>query len=211
VTATPILTVASAALLIWAIRSSPWANFRTTEFQHVFFGSCVAVFFLWLMRADIVPTLPIHLLCLTTLTLMFGAPLAILTAAILTTAMCLAGVTSWQAWPVSFIALGVAPVVVSSAMLHASRRYLPPNPFIYIFVGAFFGAAAAMLAAVTINGALQLGTAQVSFGELLDGYLSILPLIMFPEAFVNGVAVTGLVVFKPAWIPSFDDSVYLQG
>lgn len=163
------------------------------------------------MRAGIVPTLPIHLLCLTTLTLMFGAPLAILAAAILTTAMCLAGVASWQAWPVSFIALGVAPVVVSSAMLYASRRYLPPNPFIYIFVGAFFGAAAAMLAAVAINGALQLGMAQVSFGELRDGYLSILPLIMFPEAFVNGLVVTGLVVFKPNWIPSFDDSVYLNG
>jgi uncharacterized membrane protein len=211
VTITPILTAASAVLLVWATRSSPWTNFRTTEFQHVFFGSCVAVFFLWLMRAGIVPTLPIHLLCLTTLTLMFGAPLAILAAAILTTAMCLAGVASWQAWPVSFIALGVAPVVVSSAMLYASRRYLPPNPFIYIFVGAFFGAAAAMLAAVAINGALQLGMAQVSFGELRDGYLSILPLIMFPEAFVNGLVVTGLVVFKPNWIPSFDDSVYLNG
>lgn len=197
-------------LLLWAIRRAPWLNFRDSDFQHVFFGSCVAAFFLWLMRAGVVPALPIHLLCLTTLTLMFGAPLAIIAASILTTAMCLAGVTAWQAWPVSFLALGVAPVIVSLAMFRSSRRFLPPNPFIYIFICAFFGAAAAMLAAVTLNGALQLGTAQVSIDELRDGYLSILPLIMFPEAFVNGLIVTGLVVFKPNWIPSFDDSVYLK-
>jgi len=171
----------------------------------------VAVFFLWLMRAGVVPALPIHLLCLTTMTLMFGVPLAVVAAAILTTSMCLAGIEEWHALPVSFLALGVVPVLASWTMLQASQRFLPPNPFIYIFVAAFFGAAVSMLAAITVNSALLVVSSQVTLGQLKDSYLLILPLIMFPEAFINGLVVTGLVVFKPVWIPSFDDRRYLRG
>jgi uncharacterized membrane protein len=57
---------------------------------------------------------------------------------------------------------------------------------------------------------LLLGFEHASPSQLRDSYLSILPLMMFPEAFVNGLVVTGLVVFKPTWIPSFDDEVYLK-
>lgn len=201
----------SAGILVVALLRAPWHNFRDTGFQHVFFGSCVAAFFLWLLRAGIVPAIPIHLLCLTTITLMFGVPLAIVAAATLSVAMCLAGIETWQSLPLAFLAYGVVPVFISWAMFIASRRYLPPNPFIYIFVCAFFGAAASMLAAVLVNSALLVGSEQVSFTQLRESYLLILPLLMFPEAFINGMIVTGLVAFKPNWIPSFDDRIYLKG
>lgn len=205
------LSTLSMAILSVAVLRAPWRLFRDTGFQHLFFGACVAAFFLWLMRAGIVPAIPIHLLCLTTITLMFGVPLAITAAAILTASMCLAGVEAWRALPSSFLALGVVPVAVSWAMFRASQRYLPPNPFIYIFVCAFFGAAAAMLAAVIVNTMLLIGSGQASLEQLRDGYLVILPLLMFPEAFINGMVVTGLIAFKPNWIPSFDDRIYLKG
>ncbi len=200
----------SAAALFAALLKAPWVQFRDSGFQHVFFGACVAAFFLWQMRAAIVPVLPIHFLCLTTLTLMFGVPLAVVAAAILTTAMCVAGLEVWPSWPSSFVALGVVPILVTWLALRASQRYLPPNPFVYIFICGFFGAAAAMLAAMTANSLLLLGFEELPLNQLRDGYLTILPLMMFPEAFINGLIVTGLVVFKPAWIPSFDDDVYLR-
>ena len=103
------------------------------------------------------------------------------------------------------------PILVTWLTLNASRRYLPPNPFVYIFICAFFGAAAAMLVGVATNSVLLLGSEQVSFSDLRESYLAILPLLMFPEAFINGLIVTGLVVFKPAWIASFDDDLYLKG
>jgi uncharacterized membrane protein len=102
------------------------------------------------------------------------------------------------------------PILVTRLALLASRRYLPPNPFIYIFICGFFGAAAAMLAATVANSMLLLGGDQVPFSQLQQSYLMIVPLMMFPEAFINGLIVTGLVVFKPAWISSFDDEVYLK-
>lgn len=205
-----VLIALASAGLIAALMRTPWQRFRSTGFQHVFLGACVAVLFLWRIRVGIIPTVPIHLLCVTTLTLMFGVPLAILAAAILTTAMNVMGLDGWQSWGANVIALGVVPILVTWLALKGSRRYLPPNPFIYIFVGAFFGAAAAMLASMAALSLLVLGFEHVSVNQLQGSYLSILPLMMFPEAFVNGLIVTGLVVFKPTWIPSFDDEVYLR-
>lgn len=204
------LTVVAAAALFVAIMKTPWGRFRNPGFQHLFLGACVAVLFLWRMRTGMVPAVPVHFLCLTTLTLMFGVPLAIVAAAILTAAMGVIGLEAWSSLPGSFLTLGAVPVLVTWLALNASRRYLPPNPFVYIFVCAFFGAAAAMLVAVMANSVLLLGAKQVSFSELREGYLAILPLMMFPEAFINGLIVTGLVVFKPAWIASFDDDLYLK-
>lgn len=201
--------VAAAAGLAVALKA-PWSRFRDSGFQHVFLGACVAVLFIWRMRVGIVPAVPMHLLFMTTLTLMFGMPLAILAAAMMTSAMCVMGIESWSAWHGNFLAFGVVPVLVTWAALNASKRFLPPNPFIYIFVCAFFGAAVAMLAAMLANGVLLLGFEQISFRQFKESYLAIMPLMMFPEAFINGLVVTGLVVFKPLWIPSFDDEVYLK-
>jgi uncharacterized membrane protein len=206
----PFLSTIAIAVLLLALTRAPWGRFRDTGFQHVFFGACVAVFFIWQLRVGTVPALSMHFLCLTTLTLMFGVPLAILAAAILTGAMCITDVQVWQSWPASFLALGMVPILVTWSVLRASQRYLPPNPFVYIFVVAFFGAAAAMLAAMAVNSVLLLGFDQMPLDQLRQSYLSVLPLMMFPEAFINGLIVTGLVVFKPAWIPSFDDEVYLK-
>lgn len=206
----PFLSTIAIAVLLLALTRANWGQFRDTGFQHVFFGACVAVFFIWQLRVGIVPAVAMHFLCLTTLTLMFGVPLAIIAAAILTGATCVTGVEVWQSWPGSFLALGVVPILLTRLTLLASQRYLPPNPFVYIFVVAFFGAAAAMLAAMAVNSLLLLGLEQMSLDQLRQSYLSVLPLMMFPEAFINGLIVTGLVVFKPAWIPSFDDEVYLK-
>jgi len=204
------LIVLATAALAAAMARTPWRRFRDSGFQHVFLGACVAAMFLWRMRTGIVPVVPVHFLCLTTLTLMFGVPLAIVAAAILTAAMGVIGLEAWSSLPGNFLALGVMPILVTWLALNASQRYLPPNPFVYIFVCAFFGAAAAMLFAVAANCVLLLGFEQFSLSQLKEGYLAILPLMMFPEAFINGLIVTGLVVFKPAWIASFDDDLYLK-
>jgi uncharacterized membrane protein len=205
------LSIVAVAVLGAAMVRVPWNRFRTAAFQHLFLGACVAMLFLWRVRFGIVPGLPIHLLCLTTLTLMFGVPLAISAGAVLAGAMCVMGFVAWTTWSGYLLAFGVVPVVVTWLTLITSRRFLPPNLFIYIFVCAFFGAAASMLAAMVANSVFLLGSGQIAFSQIRETYLSIAPLMMFPEAFVNGFIVTVFVVFKPAWISSFDDEVYLKG
>jgi uncharacterized membrane protein len=41
----------------------------------------------------------------------------------------------------------------------------------------------------------------------LGGYML---LVMFPEAFINGTVITGLVVFAPDWVETFDSDRYFQ-
>lgn len=43
------------------------------------------------------------------------------------------------------------------------------------------------------------------WSALRDGVVSLLPLMLFPEGFLNGVIVTVLVGFRPQWIWSFRD------
>ncbi|MEN9460235.1 MAG: hypothetical protein RIS84_255, partial [Pseudomonadota bacterium] len=35
--------------------------------------------------------------------------------------------------------------------------------------------------------------------------------MLFPEAFLNGMVMTILVVFRPEWVSSFSDKHYLKG
>jgi len=44
----------------------------------------------------------------------------------------------------------------------------------------------------------------------LEDFAGYLWLVMFPEAFINGTAVTALVVFCPDWLERFNRSRYLQ-
>lgn len=40
-------------------------------------------------------------------------------------------------------------------------------------------------------------------------YLSIWPLLLFPEALLNGMAMTLLAVYRPHWVSTFFDREYL--
>ena len=42
-------------------------------------------------------------------------------------------------------------------------------------------------------------------------YARFLPLMLFPESFITGALITMMVVFRPAWVVSFDDERYLKG
>jgi uncharacterized membrane protein len=38
-----------------------------------------------------------------------------------------------------------------------------------------------------------------------------LPMLVFPEGLMNGMAIAIAVIYRPQWVWSFDDSLYLQG
>jgi len=47
-------------------------------------------------------------------------------------------------------------------------------------------------------------------GALGYDYLPFLPLISLPEAIINGMLVAVFVVYRPNWVTSFDDAMYLK-
>jgi uncharacterized membrane protein len=47
--------------------------------------------------------------------------------------------------------------------------------------------------------------------ELKQNFLPFFPLMFLPEAMVNGWIMTILVLYRPNWVGSFSDEIYLKG
>lgn len=139
------------------------------------------------------------------LVLMAGWPLAVL--AMLGTAIAavvLGPLDAWQAlhrlaW------LGVVPATLVMALGAVVRRWLPRHLFVYIFARGFFGtllatAAAGWLALAHTGAAAGLSEADLLLGRWLAAW---------GEAIVTGMLVSIFVAFRPQWLATYSDSLYL--
>ena len=165
---------------------------------------------LWTLRAGIEPGLNYHLLGMTALCLMFDWQFALLAAGLVLAVTTWQGPAGWEAFGVNVLVMGALPVLATRLLLAASRRWLPANFFIYIFINSFLAGALAMLlcglAATLVHG-LASGNATVAGND----YLLYIPMLMFGEAFLNGMTMTLLVAYKPHWVATFHDRWYLEG
>ena len=101
------------------------------------------------------------------------------------------------------------PVLLAYGIYRFNQRRLSKNPFVFIFANGFFGSALTILATgVAASALLYLGGAY-PLEKLLDDYLPYFLLLGFSEAWLTGMVVTILVVYRPQWISTFDDSIYL--
>lgn len=197
-------------ILVAALRSAPWVQLRDSESSHVLAGTSVGVLVLWTMDAGFAEGMNLHLLGATLLTLMFGWQFALIAMSIVLAGTTLTGAAGWGVFAVNALLLAVTPVAFSQIIYRLVDRHLPNHFFIYIFLPAFFGAAAAM-GAVGLLSAGVLGLSGVYTGEYIHyNFLRYLPLIMFPEAFITGMLVTLFVVYQPRWVRTFDDARYLR-
>lgn len=203
-----------AVVLIQALRRAPWDYLHNREDSNILFASAVVLWLVWQLRTDIPAAegLEFHLLMATSVTLMFGWAfgfLAICAAQVLVT---LQGVGAWSSFAAVAVCNGAVPVAVTVLVYALSRRWLPRHFFVYIFVCCFGAGALAMLASRLAGMAVLLsGESHSIFQMQSDGYFILVPITMFPEAFVNGAIMTMLVVFKPHWVGSFRDQQYLKG
>jgi uncharacterized membrane protein len=113
---------------------------------------------------------------------------------------------TWAQLPMRLVVHGLVPIGVAWVWLRTVERRLPANLFVYLFVAVFAGTLVAVLAA----GALQLwltapppraiggGDAWIALLILADG-----------EAMSTGFVVTGLALYRPQWLQTFDADRYL--
>ncbi len=206
---TVALWLALALLALWLARRCAWHMLRDRDNLNVFLGAVVAVLALWLIRTGIKPGLSFHLLGATALTLMFRPAFALLALAVVTAALAL-----WDgevlAYPANLLIMGGVPVLVSWGIYRLVDRRLPNHLFIYIFLNAFFGAAAAVFAVGLASTGLAAVIGVYSLEYLTREYLPYYLLMAWSEAFVTGMVMTLLVVYRPQWVATFDDRRYLQ-
>ncbi|BCS48299.1 hypothetical protein JUNP479_0975 [Aeromonas jandaei] len=205
-----------AALLIWlllltfSLRRPLWQLLHDNPlYQHLLLGSAIALIPLWTLRAGLHDGLEVHFLGLTTLTLLLGWRLALLAPCLTLLVLDYFGVTNladfgWQAL------VGIALPVASSWLLFlASWAWLPRHLFVYIFVAAFLGGALAISVKVAASALLMGISGSYPWHTIAADYLSIWPLLLFPEALLNGMAMTVLAIYRPHWVNTFFDRTYL--
>lgn len=202
-----------ALALLWAILRAPWKRLLDNEQAHVWLATIVVLTLVWSMKAGVKPGLNLHLLGATAFTLMFGRQLAVVGLSVVLAAMTynasLRGVDAWQPFALNALVLVVFPVFASHAILRAVERWLPTNLFVYIFFAAFFGAGITVVSTGLLASLLMLATGTYTLDLLVSEYMLFYILLGFAESWLNGAAITLMVVYFPRWVASFDDRRYI--
>ena len=198
-------------LLVSALLTAPWSKLADNEASHVYFAAVAIVCVLWTLRAGIAPGYSYHLLGVTSLCLMFDWQFALLAVSLVLLVTTWQGPAGWEAFALNALVMGALPVLFTRILLYASQRWLTHNFFIYIFVNAFFAGALGIL----LCGLAATAVIALAQGDIVNhsggDYLLFIPLLMFGEAFLNGMTMTLLVAYRPAWVSTFHDRWYLDG
>ncbi|AMB86763.1 hypothetical protein AWM79_16240 [Pseudomonas agarici] len=198
-------------VVFWAVWRSPWVElFTDSRRQHLLFGTVFALFLLWLVRRDFDSGVSYHFIGLTAVTLLLDWPLAIVAGLVAQLGLVLLGRQDLAALGVNGTLLILLPVLVTQACAVLVERAQPRNPFVYIFCSGFFATALAALLCLLSGLALLWFDERFAMPEWLGDFIGYLWLIIFPEAFINGLVISALVVFCPQWLETFNRTRYLS-
>ena len=171
-------------------------------------GASVCVLaLLWQTDATVLDALSIHFLALTSLVLLFGLRLSCLLFVLVMALQWLMTTLPLDQllWNLVFSWLVLA---LNYAVYLLCFHYLKRQLFIYLFVGAFLNSALGLVVFMLLQAWLQAD--QYSSHQLYEGYLIFIPLAALPEALLNGMAMTLLVIYKPEWVYTFYQRIYLS-
>jgi len=193
-----------------ALYSAPWTVWLLDrERQWVWLGSMALLVAVWAMKAGITPGLSVRFLLVTALTLMHGWQLAIVAGALVLVVLSVVGVADWSLYGANLLCMAVVPALFTAWFHEFVHARLPHNYFIYFFVTTFLGSALAFNLAGLMRVALMAASGTLDLGHAGPEYFAILPFMSFGEAVVNGTIIGMAVVYRPKWVMSFDDRLYL--
>ena len=198
-------------VLLWAIARAPWVElFSDSRRQHLLFGTVFALFLLWLVRRDFDTGVSYHFIGMTAVTLLLDWPLAIVGGLVAQVGLVLLGRQDLAAMGVNGALLILLPVLVTEGCALLVERAQPRNPFVYIFCSGFFAAALSALLCLLLALGVLWFDERFALPEWLEDFVGYLWLIIFPEAFINGMVISALVVFCPEWLETFNRTRYLS-
>ncbi|HEX4547396.1 energy-coupling factor ABC transporter permease [Pseudomonas sp.] len=198
-------------VLLWAVFRAPWVElFSDSRRQHLLFGTVFALFLLWLVRRDFDTGVSYHFIGMTAVTLLLDWPLAIIGGLVAQLGLVLLGRQDLAAVGVNGTLLILLPVLITERVAIIVERAQPRNPFVYIFCSGFFAAALSALLCLTLSLGLLWYDGLFAMPEWLEDFIGYLWLLIFPEAFINGMVISALVVFSPEWLETFNRTRYLS-
>lgn len=139
------------------------------------------------------------------LVLFAGWPLAVLAMLPATLITCLAGDLGWAEALHRLVWLGLLPATLTLGIGALLRRYLPHHLFIYILGRGFFGT----FAAYALTSAADIALHTALQGTLPADLMIARVLNAFAEAFLTGLCVAIAVAYRPQWLATYSDRLYL--
>jgi len=206
-----VTAVAAGAVLALAAVSAPWRVWLgDRERQWVWLVSLALLVGLWSMKAGITPGLSLRFLLVSALTLMHGWQLAVIGGAMALAVLCYAGQAAWPSFGADLLCVAVVPALATAWLHERVHARLPHNYFVYFFLTVFLGSALAYNLAGLARVGILAAAGSLDAAHVGPEYFAVLPLMSFGEAFVNGMVMAMAVIYRPAWVMSFDDRLYLR-
>jgi uncharacterized membrane protein len=204
------VSAATGVALAFALLRAPWSEWLADgERQWVWFSSMALLLVVWAMKAGITPGLSVRFLLMTALTLMHGWHLAVVAGALVLAVLSYLGMAEWSLYGPNLLCMVVVPALFTAWFHEQVHARLPHNYFIYFFITTFLGAALAFNLAGLVRVALMAASGTLDAARAGPEYFAILPFMSFGEAIANGTIIGMAVVYRPKWVMSFDDRLYL--
>ena len=170
----------------------------------------VLLVLIWSLVAGVKPGLSLHLLGATVFTLCFGPQLAFIGLSLVTAGVILNGDSSLLVFGVNALLLAGVGVASSAFFYRLFYRVFPKHFFVYVFINGFFAAALNIVVVGLCITAFLAILGIYSWAYLSDEYLPYFFLLAFSEAWLSGMVITVFVLYRPSWVLTFDDSLYLS-
>lgn len=195
--------------LIKSVINARWKLLQAPTVLSAWCASIILLTMVWRFRINVSSDLSLHLLGLSLLPLMFGRALATLGLSLTVIAYTALFNGLWSNLGLNLLLLAIMPAWLSDLILRATQRFLPHHLFVYLFGNGFFGSMAVLsLSGLCSMAAHMLWTSPS--GPTSDAIAYML-LLAWGEAFVVGFLVTIFAVYRPNWLLTFDDRIYLRG
>jgi uncharacterized membrane protein len=201
-----LVFIFAATTLLVALALRPWRMLIHSHLVSPLLASLVILPWLWALPR--LHAMPLQLqwsgACLVVLTL--GWPLAV-------PVLCLAAVISGWLAPLDWtgtldlaVWLGLLPATLSLVLGAALRRWVGTHPFVYILGRAFLGTAVCVFASSALAQWAGHELAHVGMGLSLVAHW----LMAWGDAFVTGMLAAIFVAFRPQWLATWSDGLYLK-
>lgn len=178
--------------------------------QHLVLGAGVVVFVLWLFRAGIYDGLSVHFLWLSALVLTLGFRYAVFISGLVLLGIIIVGRESWGMLGANGLFGVLVPIGITYMIFTLSFHKIMRNMFVYVFVCAFFPAALGIAIKMGLIGGFYTLNGTYPWDVVVDNYEVLIPLMLFPEAMLNGMTMTLLIIYKPDWVYTFSDKHYFD-
>ena len=196
-----ILACLSASLWL-----KPWRMLVGTELLTPLLATLVLLPWLWALPSLHQMPLQLHWSGAPLVTLMLGWPLAVLAlmgVGIITT---LISNTSVDTAAALIVWQGLLPATFVLLLGAALRRWVSHHPFVYVLGRGFLGSVLCIFAASLLAQWTGHELPNVSSGLSLIAFW----LMAWGDAFVTGMLCAIFVAFKPHWLATWSDNLYLK-